>query len=393
MKILLGHCFYRSSAPSGEDAVYRNEKQLLIDNGHTVIPLELQNDDIKADGLIGKLRVGFETGWSKRSYEIVMQQLSHHKPDIAHFHNIFPQLSPSVYQACRDAGIPAVQTLHNYRYLCPNALLMREGKPCELCIDHGIYNAVRYRCYRDSLLATLPLARMIIKNRRNGVFATVNRYIALTEFARSRFITAGFNPDNVVVKPNFLALPESFQPADHLDDYFVFAGRLTEEKGVRTLIKAWCTEGMPELRIMGSGALFDELQKSVQQYQANVKFLGLVDKPTLLEQVRSARAVIIPSICYEGFPMAVLEAFSLGVPVIASDLGSLKSLINDGETGIRFSAGDSGSLRHAVHRLLSLDSDKTIRQKCLNTFQQRYTPEQNIRQLEEIYTKTIENHT
>jgi hypothetical protein len=187
MNILLSHCHYRSSAPSGEDAVYRNERVLLERHGHKVIPLERFNDDINDSTLFSKIAVARETAWSQTSYDAVVKLIRSSKPDIAHFHNTFPQLSPSVYMACQDNGVPVVQSLHNYRLVCANGLLLRDGKPCEDCLTGSVMNALKHSCYRHSLPATTALVWMQVSNRARGSYNdNVNRYIVPAYFCIPR---------------------------------------------------------------------------------------------------------------------------------------------------------------------------------------------------------------
>ena len=392
MRILLGHCFYRSSAPSGEDAVYRNEKKLLEDSGLSVIPYELFNDDIIADTFSQKMRVGLDTGWSDISHKKILTIIRETKPDIAHFHNIFPQLSPSVYYACKDAGVPIVQTLHNYRYICPNGLLMHDGKPCESCVGGNLLHAMVHRCYRDSYLATLPLIRMILKNRKNGAFDLVDQYICLTEFAKSRFVSAGFPSHKITVKPNFLDCQKITDQSDDLDinaDYYVYAGRLKEEKGIHTLVETWCNGDLAELRVLGDGELMQPLREQAERAGANIRFYGFVESSELLKHIKGAKAVIIPSICYEGFPMAVLEAFSQGVPVIASDIGSLGSIIEHGINGYKFEPGNPESIQNAVIDFESSSNHEQLKSHIKTEFLNLYTPENNVKILRQIYRSII----
>src|SRR6266581_4675058 len=200
MRILLAHDHYRSSAPSGEDAVFRNEHALLTSKGFDVIPFERYNDHIDASTLKKRIQIGLEGAWSQRTYTDLAAVVRRTRPDVAHFHNTFPLISPSAYAACQDNAVPVVQTLHNYRLICAGALLMREGRPCEDCVGTSLVPAIRHRCYRGSLPATAAVVWMLARNRWRGIYrSSVNRYIALTEFAASRLVAGGLPADRIEV--------------------------------------------------------------------------------------------------------------------------------------------------------------------------------------------------
>jgi glycosyltransferase involved in cell wall biosynthesis len=391
MKILLGHSHYRTSAPSGEDAVYRNERALLESYGHSVTPFERFNDDINITTLSDKISIARETIWSQSSYDFVSELIKATKPDIAHFHNTFPQLSPSVYAACQDNGVPVVQTLHNFRLVCANALLMRDGKPCEACLDGGVFNALMHRCYRNSLSATSAIVWMQVHNRRNGAYSNqVNRYIVLTQFSIPRLVKGGLPEHRIRVKPNFLSNPPAFN-ADK-QAYAVFVGRLTAEKGAHTLIEAW--KKLPDLRlkILGDGEQRAALEQQVREHKLNVEFLGYRPREEVLAVVSSAALQILPSECYEGFPIALLEAYACGTPVLASGLGGLDELVIEGKTGYKFEAGNPEALAKMV-RLLLADPMKlaNLGRQAREEYDQHYTAERNYEQLMNIYSEAIKD--
>lgn len=389
MRILLGHSYYRTSAPSGEDVVYENEKQLLINNGIDVLTYEKRNDDINEQGALAKLSLATNTVWSRRAYREVTTTLRRSKPDIAHFHNTFPQISPSVYAACKDHGIPVVQTLHNFRFLCAAALLQRNNRPCEDCVGASLWPAIKNRCYRGSLLATLPLVTNIQLNHKSGkVSRLIDRYIALTEFARSRFVRGGVPKEKIVIKPNFVSDPEL--NSSNLGTSVVFVGRLTAEKGVRTLIRAWRSIKDIPLKIVGDGELRYELERDARSHDANIEFLGGVKKIEVLDIVRRSRFVVVPSSCYEGFPMAILEAYACRKPVIGAAIGSLNEIIIRGETGEHFSPEDSSALALAVTSLWNDDARTRILSAGARRFYEEcFTPSRNFQQLLGIYEAVI----
>ena len=391
MKVVVAHEFYRSSAPSGEDAVVRNERTLLEASGIEVIPFDYNNDDIDVSTFSKRVALGIDTVWSRRSYRSFRRFLRKVQPDVVHCHNTFPVLSPSIYSACRDEAAPVVQTLHNYRLICPNALLMRGGQPCEACVGRLPLPALRYRCYRDSVSATLPLALMIGFNRMIGLYRTgVARYIALTRFAAAKLKDGGLPANRVMVKPNFL--PEPPLPGTGDGGYAVFVGRLTEEKGVRTLLQAWRrVHGLP-LKIVGDGSLRNELESMASKDRLEVDFLGSLKHTEVLRIVGRALLQIIPSECYEGFPMVVLEAYACGTPIVASRIGSLDELVAEGETGRKFQAADPNDLAMTVTNLVhERDLLTGMRTKCREIFENNYSAARSEELLRNIYREAIES--
>ena len=391
MRVLLAHCYYRSSAPSGEDSVYKSERRLLESHNIDVIPLEKYNDDVNVSGFTNSVKTAINTTWSKSSYNEVTLLIKKFKPDIAHFHNTFPQLSPSVYKACHDNGVPVVQTLHNYRIVCPGAMLLRDGKSCELCLNGSTvpFYSLKYRCYRNSFTATSSLALMIARNRLTGTYKNfVTRYIALTHFAKERFIRGGLPVELIAIKPNYLSneVKVSFES----EDYAVFVGRLSEEKGIKTLLDAWSGVNNLKLKVLGDGHLRKELEDLSNKSNIDIEFLGFRTQEEVLDIVKNAMIQIIPSECYEGFPMSVLEAFACGTPIIASRLGSLQEIISDGQTGVLFEAMNSSDLLVKVRELMN-DHDKRMR-LALNArkvFDKEYSQEVNFETLMDIYNDVM----
>lgn len=392
VKVLIIHNFYRSSAPSGEDSVFQNEKTLLSGKGVDVVTYEMFNDKIDTSSFAHRARLALNTAWSNDTYQAVEHLIKQTKPDIAHFHNTFPQISPSAYAACRNNGVPVVQTLHNFRLICPGGLLLRDGRPCEDCVGTNLLPALRYRCYRGSLPATGALVWMLLRNRWHGTYTTlVNRYIALTEFAASRLIAGGLPKDHISIKPNFTPGVPAAGPGD--GGYAVYVGRLSAEKGVRTLISAW--KRLPEvpLKILGDGPLRQELERLVAIQKLPVEFLGFCDRTTIVNVVGRAAIQIIPSEWYETFGLAVIEAYACGTPVVVSRIGSLDEIVREGETGVKFEAGDADALARTVRQLLGDPTQLfAMRKKARAAFLANYTPERNFQLLMDIYHRTLAGH-
>lgn len=391
MKLLLGHAFYRSSAPSGEDAVYRNERALLEQKGIDVVPYEKFNDDIDDSTLGRKVKVALNTAWSGATYDELSKLIRRTRPEVAHFHNTFPSISPSAYAACQDHGVPVVQTLHNFRFVCPGAMLQRAGQPCEACIGTSLLPALKHRCYRDSFAATGALVWMVTSNRWRGTYSNlVNRYIALTKFAAAKLVAGGLPADCMEVKPNFL--PSVSNSHGHRGDYAVYVGRLSGEKGVRTLLAAWQDVGDLPLKILGDGPLRAELEQQARQQNLAIEFLGFRAKEEILNIVGRARFQIVPSEWYEGFPMVILEAFASGTPVIASRIGSLDEIVTQDATGVKFTAGDARDLAEKVNGLRG-DYAKIERMgfAARAVFEEHYTADSSFSRLMDIYRRATEN--
>ena len=371
--------------------MYRNERALM-ERQIEVIPYECFNDTIDESTLGKKVRLALDGAWSRHAYQELSSLIQKNRPDIAHFHNTFPQISPSAYAACRDSGVPVVQTLHNFRLICPGALLMRDGLPCEDCVGTNLLPAMRHRCYRGSLPATGALVWMLMRNRWQGTYTTlVNRYIALTKFAAGRLIAGGLPRDRMSVKPNFLPDISAAGPGD--GGYAVYVGRLSEEKGVRTLLAAWKQVPGILLKIMGDGPLRKELELTAVRDQSSVVFLGFCDRPTVVDIVGRAAFQIIPSEWYEGFPMVVVEAYACGTPVVASRIGSLDEIVEEGVTGVKFEPGNPRDLAEKVNALwIDRVRQTMLRRTARECFENNYSSEKNYEALMAIYKAAIKDH-
>ena len=387
MKVLLAHNFYRSSAPSGEDSAYCNERQLL-ERHFTVIPYERFNDDIDESTLVRLIKLALAGAWSRRTYDELSALIKSDRPDVAHFHNTFPLITPSAYAACRDAGVPVVQTLHNFRMVCPQAMLLRNGRPCELCLNGNFLPALGYRCYRDSFVATLAQVYTQTYNRYRGTYRhLVNRLISLTGFASKKFVKAGFSTSSITVVPNTLIDPPLAGSGD--GGYALFVGRLSAEKGLRLLLEAWRGINIP-LKIVGDGPLRSELEAIVRTRALKAEFTGHLDRENVMGIVQRAMLQVVPSECYEGFPMVLLEAMACGTPVVASRIGSLDEIVLDGMTGIKFSPGNACELAVAVEGLVSEPERlASMRISVRDHFERKYAPSGHVTQLSEIYRDVI----
>ena len=386
MRILQVHNFYQQGG--GEDVVVSNEQSLLRDHGHETRLFSVSNDDIV--GFAPKLVAAWQSPYSPGAKIRLAQEIASFTPDIVHVHNFFPLLTPAVYDACRDAGVPVVQTLHNYRTICAAALLMRDGKPCEDCIKGTPYQAVRHGCYRGSRLGSLAVARMIDTHRHRGTWATkVDRLVALTEFAKEKFVEAGFPPEKIAVKSNFVKWAEPETPVDANRHGALFVGRLSQEKGIETLLRAWKSLDVP-LHLVGDGPLLELVKGEASE---TITVLGKRDPKQVMKEMADAAFLIMPSECYEGFPLVLVEAFAQGLPVIASRLGAMAEIVEDGVTGLHFAPGDAEDLADKVRWAAEhIDEMREMGANARRVYEEKYTPEINYRQLMAIYQAAIEEN-
>jgi glycosyltransferase involved in cell wall biosynthesis len=380
MKVLFVHNRYRERG--GEDFVVDREIALLQAAGHEVRLLEKDSRELEAAGKLAQLRAAWELPYSPSGREAVAREIDSFRPELVHVHNFFPAFTPAVYDAIRGAHLPVVQTLHNYRVFCASALLARDGKPCELCLTGSTAPARKFRCYQGSRLKTAALTRMISRHRREGTWSTkVDRFIALSDFSRGKFVEGGLKAEKIRVKPNF-CFPPAGEPAAGREGFALFVGRLSGEKGVHTLLEAWRGLKIP-LQIAGDGPL---RASAAAAGAAQAHLLGSQSSENISRLMRRASFLVLPSVCYENFPLVVAEAFAHGLPVIASRLGSLGEIIRHEENGLHFAAGDITALRQAVERLAS---DPGLRERlgaqAREDYLRLYTPERNLEQLLEIY--------
>ena len=387
MRILLIHNRYRSASPSGEDVAVDNEHRLLTAAGHEVVCYFRDNDDIGASAA-ARLGTAASLFWSGRSSREVTALIAAHQPDIAHVHNTTPLISPSVYFACQRAGVPVVQTLHNYRLICPGGLLLRAGRPCEDCVGRVPWRAVRHRCYRDSSAASALLSSMVYAHRLRRTWQDdVDCYICLTAFARELFVRGGLPAERLKVRANALADPP--RPGDGAGGYALFVGRLGPEKGVATLLRAWESLSLP-LKIVGDGPLLAELQAQARARAPAASFLGLQPRSAVLELMQHATLLVIPSECYEGFPVTCLEAMACGTPMVVSRLGSLDAILEEPGQCLKFPPGDALALRESVFSLLARpDLRRQMAARTRAVFEARYAPARALDSLLAIYRRCL----
>jgi glycosyltransferase involved in cell wall biosynthesis len=388
MKIAILHNRYKLSG--GEDGVVRAERALLAARGHEVNVLEVNNDRIV--GIWDKLNTAIGCIYSLQSKHQVSALLADLAPDLVHVHNFFPILSPSIYDACQAAQIPVVQTLHNYRLVCPKAIPFRNDRICEDCFDLSVpWPGVVHGCYRDSRVETAAVTAMLGIHRLAGTWERrVDAYIALSEFQRQIFVRAGIPAERLFVKPNFV-FPSEVPPAAVRGDFALFVGRLSAEKGVAVLLDAYLQHNLTlPLKIVGDGPLRDSLEAKAA-HLPHVTFMGRQDPQTVAAMMQQAKFLVFPSLWYEGFPLTITEAFAARLPVIAPNLGTMSEIIADGVTGVHFESGNPTDLATKIQWAIAHpDSLLKIGETAYHTYQTCYTPDVNYHQLFHIYKSVLD---
>jgi glycosyltransferase involved in cell wall biosynthesis len=389
MNILLVHNAYQQWG--GEDTVFEQELALLRDAGHRVATYRRSNQEIEQYGPVNRLAMVKNTVWSEASRRDFALVLKHEKPDLVHVHNTFLVISPSIYWACYDAKVPVVQTLHNYRLFCPSGDFLRQGKVCEECVEHSLWRSVRYACYRHSRPQSAVVATMLAYHRHRQTWTRcIDTYIALSGFARQKFMAAGLPADRVVVKPNFVHPDPGSQQS--LGEYAIYVGRLSAEKGVQTLISAWLRLGTSiPLVIVGEGPLSEDLRTQATDRGLNsAVFKGRLPRQATLEAIKRARFLILPSECYENFPLTIPEAYACGVPVIGSAIGALQELVEDQITGVKFRVGDAADLAEKVQWAWTHpERTSEMGRQARRTYEERYTGKKNYLLLKAIYDRVL----
>lgn len=381
MKIIIAHNYYQQSG--GEDVVYRQEIDLLKSYHHQVISYDISNLEIND---LKKGQLALKTIWNKKVYEDINTLVRIERPEIVHFHNTFPLISPAGYFAAKKYGGKVVQTLHNFRLICPSAILFRNGSVCEDCVGKFVpYPGIYHACYRDSYSASSVTAVMLAFHKFIHTWdRQINGYIALTEFSKNKFIQGGLPREKIYLRPNYLINKPNFSRSKRQG--YIYAGRLSIEKGINVIFETWRRNpDLEGINIIGTGPLLNHCLDETKTLH-NVRVSSWVDHGILMDMIQNSRAVIYPSVCYETFGMALLEAFSTGTPVIASNHGAMAEIIQDGKTGLLFAAGDWSDLAIKVrwaseHPAEMAEMGKNARAE----FEARYTADKAYDSLMDIY--------
>ena len=381
ISVLVVHNAYQQRG--GEDAVVEAEAALLRSRGHRVSVYARHNDELAH---VARAAAVLDALWSSRTVREIERAIRERRPDVVHVHNTFPLISPSLYWVCARAGVPIVQTLHNFRLACPQAMFLRKGRVCEDCLGRLPWRGVLRQCYRDSAAQSAVVAGTVAAHRWLGTWATkVTRYVALNEFCRQKFVAAGLPAHKIVVKPNFVddgdVLPSAAGAPKSSDQPFLFVGRLAAEKGIGVLAAALLrTEGI-RVRVAGGGAA-----RACLEPVAGATLLGALSAAQVQMEMRQALALLMPSIWYENFPRALVEAYANGLPVIASRLGSMADLVRDGVTGLHFAPGDAEDLAAKLRWARQhANAMQAMGSSARREYEEKYAPEINYRQLISIY--------
>jgi glycosyltransferase involved in cell wall biosynthesis len=391
MRLLLVHNAYRSGSPGGEDRVFEQEVALLRAAGHEVFTYTRSNDEMEENRRRDQFVVLGGMQRSRRTVAELGDIIDQTSPEIAHFHNTFPLISLSAYQVCHQRRVPVVQTLHNFRLVCAVGTHYREGSACEKCRPGSPWAAVRYRCYRDSVAASLAVATMIARNHFSGATRKwVDRYVALGVFAKDKLLSVGVDPARIAIKPNFVNGSQltwhDVGTGNDARPYALFVGRLSTEKALLSLLRAWVAFRDIPLRVVGVGPDFDHARRLVNELNLKVEFLGYLERDKVLHQMANARCVVVSDGCYEaGIPLVIIESWSVGVPVVAPRKGSMGSLI-DGVDSVIF----GNFVDDSFHRAISLVwSDSALRERVSvggrDRWRRDHSPEVSLARLTSIY--------
>jgi glycosyltransferase involved in cell wall biosynthesis len=391
MRILQVYNEYRTHG--GEDTVVHLEADLLRQHGHQVELLRVSTKELDTAGFLRMVSAGVGTVWSFRGYSMMKKAIARFSPDIVHVHNTFPLLSPSVFWAADRAGVPVVQTLHNYRLTCANSLLLREEQACQECVGHFPWPGLRHRCFGSSFTRTAAVTSMNVIHRWLGTYQTkVHASIVLTAFSKEILARAGLPCGRIHVKPNFT--PATVKLMSPRLPRFVFAGRIARFKGVHLLLEAWAriSSAGHQLMIAGDGPDRVELERRFAA-QENIVWCGNQSRARVIDLISASRWLVLPSLAYENFPMSVLEALAAGTPVIVPNHGSFAAIVSDGVEGMLFSPGDVASLTAALQAAMGASEAAWIRwsSNARNKHLSEYTARSNYAQLMSIYEEAAES--
>jgi len=378
LKILQVHNQYQN--PTGDDAVVQEEHDLLRSKGHDVIQYFKSNEVIDGASLSDKIRMAFDLKSSKivkKEFEVLLEK---EMPDIVHAHNLFPLISPVIFEVCKNKNIPTVLTLHNYRLLCVNTLFYRGKNICEDCLSKNFFQGVKHKCYNNSYLQSYLMANAIISHKKNGTWSNeVNAFICLSEFAKTKFIKGGLPENKLTVKPNFVNGKKS--PIGY-EDYFLYAGKLEEQKGVNDFIEL--AKSLKETKFKVAGYCEDP---NTLVELANVEYLGELRREKLIELMSQCKAVLFLSKMYEGMPMTILEAFANSKAVIGRNLGAMEEMINDGSNGILFEKMEE--LKEAVIKLSNSEIAKEMGEAAFDSYLKSYSPDLAYNNLLNVYESIL----
>ncbi|MBR4314501.1 MAG: glycosyltransferase family 4 protein [Lachnospiraceae bacterium] len=394
-RILLVHNFYQQ--PGGEDTVFRNEKKLLEDKGHEVITYTRDNSELKGN-FLKKILLPFITIFNPKTYFDIKKIIKDKNIDIVHVHNTLCFISPAVFYAAIKMKSPVIQTLHNFRMQCSNGLFYRDGHICEDCVNYGLLCALKHKCYRNSFFQTLAIVLLLKIHRFIGIYRKVN-FICLTEFNKSKLLLNKkhiVDEDKVFVKPNFVFEENTnYNSTNKLSEkdynsinkgYYLFVGRLDEIKGIDIVLEAFSKLQDRELHVIGSGSV--DYIKEYSKY-GNIKFLGQLPHNEVMNEMKNGKALIFPSKLFEGNPMTIIESYENRLPVVSSDVGNAKEMVEDGINGLHFKTGDAESLISTIEKLDKIDMI-TLKENAYREFDNKYNQKVGYNNIINLYSRMIE---
>jgi glycosyltransferase involved in cell wall biosynthesis len=392
MNILTIHNTYQQ--PGGEDVVVTQETRLLEERGHRVSIYQRSNHEIETLSFVQKLGLIGRMVSANDTRLAVRELLRNLRPDVVHIHNTFLMVSPSVYEVCQEEDVPVVQTLHNYRLLCPASTLYRDGAVCDECITGSLLRSVQHACYRDSHAMSAAIAFLLQTHRSRQTWSRgIDAYIAISRFVKDKFVQSGFAAEKIYVKPNFVGPDPGERPCP--GDYALFVGRLSQEKGLATLLEAWqrLSSSVP-LLIAGDGPMRHDLETQVAENKLSmIRFVGRLGREEVCDAMKKAAFLVVPSVWQEPFGLIVAEAFACGTPVLGARIGAIEEMVDDQVTGLYFSPGNPEALAEKVawawgHLLELAAMGKAARK----VYGDRYTANDNYDLLMNIYDRAIESH-
>jgi glycosyltransferase involved in cell wall biosynthesis len=387
MKVLMAHNFYQE--PGGEDKCFVAESDLLRRSGHDVLTYTVHNDALSH---MSGLRAAGTAVWNREPYKELSAIIGSKRPEVVHIHNTFPLMSPAAFWAAKAHGCAVINTLHNYRLACPGGNLFRNGRICEDCVGRAWpWPGMVHGCYRNSRPASAAVASLLFTHRVLGTWSDkVDSFIALSSFARQKFIEVGLPAEKIALKPNFVDPDPGPGGASH--NYAIFVGRLSPEKGIETLLKAWNKlAGKITLRIVGTGPLSHQVEAASSQ-TGSIEFLGQKQTSEVMDLLAGANFLIMPSLCYETFGLAIIEAFARARPVIASRLGTMMELVEEGYTGLHFELGDPDDLAAKVTWAIEHPAEMQLMgQNARGVYVENYGADRNYDRLMEIYASALDS--
>ena len=388
--ILMVHNQYKNRG--GEDTVFENEIKLLIENNNNVLKYTRDNNEIDKMNLLKKILLPFTNIFSIKAYKEIKKIIKTNNIDIVHVHNYNNLISPSVFYACKKSKVPVVQTVHNYRMLCPNGLFFRDNHICEDCPKKGLKYSIKNRCYHNSIIQSFFVALSLKIHRLTKIYKYVN-FIFLTEFNKNKFVEYNrkfkiFDENKFYVKPNFVSdiLSKERKTLKERKNQITYVGRLDEAKGIKLLLNLWKNINYIDLIICGTGPLEDYVKRFIKDNNLkNIFYNGFVKNMDAIKIIGESKALILPTQWYEGFPMTIVEAFSVGTPVLASDLGNCSTIVKNNVNGFKFSKIDN-QLNELIEKIINSNS---IYESTINDFMNNYTKEKNNKELIAIYSNVI----